>query len=105
MFGKTSESVDLDRDMSELLRRPTIVQRIQASERHEVVQMRAAANQRTPLEHAACWIRSLRYEDMMQMATEMHAIKSSDVIETPEQVAKLLHQWAKATTEPTEAGQ
>ena len=100
MFGKPDEAVNLDRDMSELLRRPTIVQRIQASERHEVMQMRAAANQRTPLEHAACWLRSLRYEDMMQMATEMHGIKAGDAIETPEQLAKLLHAWAKATTEP-----
>jgi hypothetical protein len=107
MFGKTDGAVNLDRDMSELLRRPTIVQRIQASERHEVVQMRAAQSQRTtPLEHTAAWLRTLRYEDMMQLATEMHGIKAGDPIDTPEQLAKLLHSWAKATTEPTpETGQ
>lgn len=64
-----------------------------------VIQMRPTAVQRSPLEHAASWIRSLRYEDMMQMATEMHALKADDAIETPEQVAKLLHSWARATTE------
>ena len=95
----------LERDIGDALRRPTIVQRIQASERHEVVQMRTAANQRSPLEHAACWLRSLRYEDMMQMATEMHGIKAGDAIDTPEQLAKLLHAWAKATTEPSPVAQ
>lgn len=64
-----------------------------------VIQMRPAAVQRTALEHAASWVRSLRYEDMMQMATEMHGIKADDPIDTPEQLAKLLHSWAKATTE------
>lgn len=57
--------------------------------------------QRSALENAAAWMRSLRYEDMMQMATEMHGIKATDAIDTPEQLAKLLHSWAKATTEPT----
>ncbi len=94
MFGNREVTdLDLSRDMSEILKRASV-------ERREVVQMRPAAVQRSPLEHAACWLRSLRYEDMMQMATEMHAIKSSDAVDTPEQVAKLLHSWAKATTEP-----
>lgn len=105
MFGKTDGAVDLDRDMGEMLRRPTIVERISAQNRPGVVQMRAAASDRTPLEHAACWLRSLRYEDMMQMATEMHGIKLDDLLETPEQLAKLLHAWAKATTEPSPVGQ
>lgn len=65
-----------------------------------VIQMRPTAVQRSPLEQAAGWIRSLRYEDMMQMASEMHGIRAGDQIDTPEQVAKLLHSWAKATTEP-----
>ncbi len=96
MFGNREVTdLDLNRDMAEILKRASV------PERREVVQMRPAAVQRSPLEHAACWLRSLRYEDMMQMATEMHAIKSSDAIDTPEQVAKLLHSWAKATTEPT----
>ncbi len=95
MFGNREVTdLDLNRDMAEILKRASV-------EHREVVQMRPAAVQRSPLEHAACWLRSLRYEDMMQMATEMHAIKSSDAIDTPEQVAKLLHSWAKATTEPT----
>ncbi len=97
MFGNREVTdLDLNRDMAEILKRASV------PERREVVQMRPAAVQRSPLEHAACWLRSLRYEDMMQMATEMHAIKSSDAIDTPEQVAKLLHSWAKATTEPRE---
>lgn len=100
MFGKSDPAIDLNRDMSEALRRPTIVQRIEESDRQRVIQMRAVASQRSPLEHAACWLRSLRYEDMMQMATEMHGIKAGDAIDTPEQLAKLLHAWAKATTEP-----
>ncbi len=57
--------------------------------------------QRSPLENVAAWLRSLRYEDMMQMSTEMHALKIDTPVETPEQLAKLLHAWAKATTEPT----
>ncbi len=97
MFRKPEiTDADLSRDMGEILRRASI-----DPPSREVVHMRPAAVQRSPLEHAACWLRSLRYEDMMQMATEMHAIKSSDGIETPEQLAKLLHSWAKATTEPT----
>lgn len=62
---------------------------------------------RSPLENVAAWLRSLRYEDMMQMSTEMHALKIDSPVETPEQLAKLLHAWAKATTEPTpqQAGQ
>ncbi len=96
MFGnREANDLNMSRDMSEILKRAS------AAGSRDVVQMRPAAVQRTPLEHAACWLRSLRYEDMMQMATEMHAIKSSDAIDTPEQVAKLLHSWAKATTEPT----
>ncbi len=98
MFGNRDVTdLDLNRDMAGILKRASV------PERREVVQMRPAAVQRSPLEHAACWLRSLRYEDMMQMATEMHAIKSSDAIDTPEQVAKLLHSWAKATTEPSQA--
>ncbi len=96
MFGnREATDLDMNRDMSEILKRASV-------ERRDVVQMRPASVQRSPLEHAACWLRSLRYEDMMQMATEMHAIKSGDAIETPEQVAKLLHSWAKATTEPSQ---
>ncbi len=95
MFGNREVTdLDMKRDMSEILKRASV------PERRDVVQMRPAEVQRTPLESVACWLRNLRYEDMMQMATEMHAIKSSDAIDTPEQVAKLLHSWAKATTEP-----
>ena len=54
---------------------------------------------RPPLDNVAAWMRSLRYEDMMQMAAEVHGIQAGDQIETPEQMAKLLHAWAKATTE------
>lgn len=98
MFGN-KEAVDLDKEMSDAVKRPSIVESLAAANR-QVVQMRPAASQRLPLEHTACWMRSLRYEDMMQMATEMHAIKSSDSVDTPEQLAKLLHAWAKVTTEP-----
>ncbi len=101
MFGK--EAVDLDKEFGDMAKRPSIVEALRATN-HAVVQMRpaqAAASQRMPLEHTACWIRSLRYEDMMQMATEMHAIKSGDPMDTPEQLAKLVHAWAKVTTEPT----
>jgi hypothetical protein len=99
MFGN-KEAVDLDKEMSDAVKRPSIVESLAAANR-QVVQMRPAASQRLPLEHTACWMRSLRYEDMMQMATEMHAIKSSDSVDTPEQLAKLLHAWAKVTTEPS----
>ncbi len=100
MFGK--EAVDLDKELGDMAKRPSVIDAMSAANRHQVVQMRPAASQRPPLEHTACWIRSLRYEDMMQMATEMHAIKSSDSLDTPEALAKLVHGWAKATTEPTD---
>lgn len=97
MFGsRDADDLDMGRDMSEILKRAAVEPRL------EVVQMRPAANHRPPLEHTAIWMRSLRYEDMMQMATEMHAIKAGDAIDTPEQLAKLLHSWAKATTEPSQ---
>jgi hypothetical protein len=99
MFGN-KEAIDLDKEMSDAVKRPSVIESLAAANR-QVVQMRPAASQRLPLEHTACWMRSLRYEDMMQMATEMHAIKSSDSVDTPEQLAKLLHAWAKVTTEPS----
>lgn len=90
----TKPSTDnLDREFADMLKRPSVVMR-------DVVQMRPTVSQRSALEHAAGWIRSLRYEDMMQMAAEMHGIKAADSVDTPEQLAKLLHSWAKATTEP-----
>ena len=101
MFERNREAVDLDKEFGDMAKRPSIIESLAAANRSAVVQMRPAASQRLPLEHTACWIRSLRYEDMMQMATEMHAIKSNDPIDTPEQLAKLVHSWAKATTEPT----
>jgi len=100
MFGGNRDAIDLDKEFGDMAKRPSIIESLAAANR-QVVQMRPAASQRLPLEHTACWIRSLRYEDMMQMATEMHAIKSNDPIDTPEQLAKLVHSWAKATTEPT----
>ncbi len=101
MFG-AKESVDLDKEFGDMAKRPSIVEALRETNR-AVVQMRPSAVtvKRAPLEETACWVRSLRYEDMMQMATEMHAIKSSDSIDTPEALAKLVHGWAKATTEPT----
>lgn len=93
MFGSRESADDLARDLDEAAARGR-------ADRNVVVQMRPAASHRTPLENTAAWIRNLRYEDMMQMATEMHGIKAGDTIDTPEQLAKLLHSWAKATTEP-----
>ncbi len=98
VFGNRDSDDDMSRDMGAILR---------AAERPSgaVVQMRqAGVSQRPPLENTAIWIRSLRYEDMMQMATEMHALKAGDPIDTPEQLAKLVHSWAKATTEPAPEG-
>lgn len=94
---------NLARDLDDAYKRGTVTPL-----KDPVVQMRPAVTvvQRTPLENTAGWIRGLTYEGMMQMASEMHSIKSGDQIDTPEQLAKLLHSWAKATTEPTpEAGQ
>lgn len=102
MFGSNREAVDLDKEFGELSKRPSIIDTLAAANRSAVVQMRPAQIQRTPLVNTACWLRSLRYEDMMQMATEMHAIKSSDSLDTPEALAKLVHAWAKATTEPSD---
>ena len=101
MFGNR-EAIDLDKELSELAKRPSIVESLAAANRSAVVQMRPATNHRSPLENTATWVRSLRYEDMMQMATEMHGIKADDKIDTPEQLAKLVHAWAKSTTEATD---
>lgn len=98
MFRNRDAADNLERDIGDALKRPTIVDRMASN--NAVVHMRPTATQRLPLEHTACWIRSLRYEDMMQMATDMHGIKAGDPIDTPEQLAKLIHAWAKATTEP-----
>lgn len=100
MFGNRDANIDDDmsRDMGAILRRADAADKPPGS----VVQMRPVAQHRLPLENTAIWIRSLRYEDMMQMATEMHGIRASDPVDTPEQLARLVHAWAKATTEPRE---
>lgn len=87
MFGR--------RDDEEPDRKPLDVTQFPA------IQTRPAVRQvqRPPLDHVAAWMRSLRYEDMMTMATELHGIRADDPADTPEKLAKLLHQWAKATTE------
>ncbi len=101
MFGNRDANIDDDmsRDMGAILRRADAAGKPPGS----VVQMRPVTSHRPPLENTAIWIRSLRYEDMMQMATEMHGIKASDPVDTPEQLAKLIHSWAKATTETQSA--
>lgn len=98
MFGNRESDDDMSRDMSAILRRADAAERPPGA----VVQMRpVSGGHGPPLENTAIWIRSLRYEDMMQMATEMHGIRASDPVDTPEQLARLVHAWAKATTEPS----
>ena len=94
LFGR-DEPEDLDRKPLDVTQFPTIQTRPVVRE-----------VQRPPLDHVAAWMRSLRYEDMMQMATEVHGIRADDPVDTPEKMAKLLHAWAKATTEReyTDAG-
>ena len=99
MFG-AKESVDLDKEFGKMVDRPSIIESLAAANREIVKMQPPAAHRRSPLEETATWIRTLRYEEMMQLATEMHAIKSGDAIDTPEALAKLLHAWAKVTTEP-----
>ena len=87
MFGRRDEDSDV---------KPLDVTQFPAVQTRPVVRQA----QRSPLENVACWLRTLRYEDMMQLASEVHGIRGDDVPDTPEKMAKLLHAWAKATTEP-----
>ena len=62
-------------------------------DRHHVQQRRSS------IWNAAAWLRSLSYEDMMQSATEMNIIRSEDVLDSPEKIAKFLHDWARSVTD------
>ena len=101
VFGK-KDAVDRAADQMEL----SMSDILKAANEPRVVEMRPRVlpNERQPqrmpsIWNAASWIRSLTYEDMMQSATEMNAIRGEDVIDTPEKIAKLIHAWSKAVTE------
>lgn len=79
------------------------IQRMEGEIGRTVVQLRTAPVVRKrefPSEYnSAWWMRSMRYEEMMQMARNMHAVKGLDPIDTPEQLAAWLIRWARLAQE------
>lgn len=86
------------RSMTEILRaaeeRPTRENTATPVVRLRQVQPQQQQVQFHPIHSAAYFLEILKYGDMMEVATELHALKADNPLASPEDIAKLLHQWA-----------
>lgn len=100
MFKRNGDNNEMEVGISEILARTKLDPRPRAVAIKEPEPEKSYQRQQFPsIWNAASWLRSLTYEDMMQVATEMNAIRAEDVIDSPEKFAKLVHAWSKATTD------
>lgn len=79
------------------------MQHRQHEESRSVVPTRPARPQpitlSSPIDFVAYYLESLKYGDMIEVATEMHALALDDPPKTAEDFARLFHRWALSRKE------